>query len=138
MISIENDNPLDRIQTAALKETLNKICLENSATLRSLVFVVLSDEQLLEMNKTHLDHDYYTDVITFDLSEDTGVVEGEVYMSIDRIKDNSKTFNKSTVNEFSRVAIHGLLHLIGYDDHSDEDKKIIRQKEDEYLNLLPY
>jgi rRNA maturation RNase YbeY len=87
------------------------------------------------MNRTHLDHDYYTDIITFDLS-DSEPIEGEIYISVDRVKENASTYGVSFEEELCRVMCHGLLHLIGYDDHSDADKQEMRAKETFCLSLL--
>lgn len=94
-------------------------------------FIFCSDEFLLEINKKHLGHDDYTDIITFPFEEDP--VAGEIYISIDRVKENAATFGVNFSEELRRVMIHGILHLCGYDDHEDEDIEEIRMKEDVYL-----
>ena len=138
MISFNTSPPLKPELQEQLKAVLIKIINENGFKLDSLTYILTSDEELLEMNKSHLNHDYYTDVITFDLSDDDKTIDGEVYISTDRVLDNSTQFNVTYPAEFCRVAIHGLLHLVGYNDHSPSEVKIIRQKENEYLNLLPF
>jgi len=102
-----------------------------------LNFILLSDDALLEMNKNYLDHDYYTDVITFDLSN-SDIISGEIYISIDRVIDNANELNKEVDDELHRVMVHGLLHLVGYDDKSLEDKELMTSKEDKYLHLRPF
>ena len=82
----------------------------------SLNYIFCSDEYLLEINKQYLDHDYYTDIITFDNSEDEGKIEGDIYISVDRVKENADTFGTDFETEMRRVLIHGLLHLMGYTD----------------------
>lgn len=95
-------------------------------------FILLNDEELRVINRDYLNHDDYTDVISFDLAEEKNV-EGEVYLSYDRIKENSFHYGVSSQNEFNRVMIHGMLHLIGYTDGTDEGKNEMRTKEDYYL-----
>ena len=97
-----------------------------------LTVVFVTDEYLLEMNKTHLDHDYYTDIITFDYTE-SNFISGDLFISYDRVLDNSKEFNVSSYNELCRVVFHGVLHLCGYKDKSSEDEKLMRAKESFYL-----
>jgi rRNA maturation RNase YbeY len=92
----------------------------------------VTDEYLLEINKTHLDHDYYTDIITFDYTE-SNFISGDLFISYDRVLDNSKEFNVSSYNELCRVVFHGVLHLCGYMDKSPEDEKLMRAKESFYL-----
>lgn len=101
-----------------------------------LSFNFCSDRHLLNMNKEHLNHDYYTDIITFELNEH-GLISGDIYISIDRVKDNAKTIGNPFNQELWRVIIHGVLHLCGYKDKSDKDAKNMRKKEDHYLSLLP-
>jgi rRNA maturation RNase YbeY len=97
-------------------------------------YIFCSDEFLLEINKEHLQHDDYTDIITFPLHEDP--LTGEIYISVDRVKENAITFGNSFDDELHRVMVHGVLHLCGYDDHEEKDVKEIRAKEDEYLARL--
>lgn len=89
------------------------------------------------MNRSYLSHDYYTDIITFDISEESQVIEGELYISLDRVRENADAVSASFESELHRVLIHGVLHLMGYLDKSDSDQKIMRSKEDAYLSLLP-
>ena len=97
-----------------------------------ITVVFVTDEYLLEMNRTHLDHDYYTDIITFDYTE-SNFISGDLFISYDRVLDNSKEFNVSSYNELCRVVFHGVLHLCGYKDNSSEDEKLMRAKESFYL-----
>ena len=97
-----------------------------------ITVVFVTDEYLLEMNRTHLDHDYYTDIITFDYTE-SNFISGDLFISFDRVLDNSKEFNVSSFNELCRVIFHGVLHLCGYKDKSSEDEKLMRAKESFYL-----
>ena len=102
----------------------------------NMSFSFCSDEYLLQINREHLNHDYYTDIITFDFCEGK-TISGDIYISIDRVKDNAKTENKTISNELFRVIIHGVLHLCGYKDKKPADARLMRQKEDYYLSLLP-
>ena len=105
-------------------------------TLKRINYIFCDDEFLLHINKSFLKHDFYTDIITFNLSEDDTGVIGEVYISTDRIKENAKTFDVTTKEEFLRVIIHGALHLCGYKDKKKSEIRIIRNKENEYLFLF--
>ena len=95
----------------------------------------MSDDELLAINQQHLQHDDYTDIITFDLSDIEASVDGEIYVSIDRIKDNSTKFNCTFDQEIVRVLSHGILHLLGYKDKSESDILKMREKEANCLSL---
>lgn len=97
-----------------------------------ITVVFVTDEYLLEMNKTHLNHDYYTDIITFDYTE-SNFISGDLFISYDRVLENAKDFSVSSFNELSRVIFHGVLHLCGYKDKSKGDEKLMRAKEAFYL-----
>ncbi|WP_240965766.1 rRNA maturation RNase YbeY [Pseudoflavitalea sp. G-6-1-2] len=100
-----------------------------------LSFVFCSDAYLLEINKQYLKHNYYTDIITFDLSQTPGVISGELYISVDRVKDNAQNFNVSFKEELHRVIFHGALHLCGYKDKTEKEEALMRKMEDKYLRL---
>ncbi|TDO01272.1 rRNA maturation RNase YbeY [Sunxiuqinia elliptica] len=95
-------------------------------------FIFCSDDYLLDINRQYLDHDYYTDIITFDYVEGDDV-SGDVFISIDRVRENAETFQVSFQNELNRIIIHGVLHLLGYKDKEADEKKIMTGKEDYYL-----
>ena len=101
-----------------------------------LYYYFCSDEKLLEINRERLGHDFYTDIVTFPLTDCETVLSSEFCISVDRIKDNSVTFGRSYESELHRVIIHGVLHLIGFDDHTEEDEKVMREKEEEALRML--
>ena len=103
--------------------------------LNHLNYIFCSDNALLEINRTYLDHNFYTDVITFDLSSSPKEILADIYISVDRIKENAKSLNLFFKEEFHRVMFHGLLHLCGYNDKTKSQKELIRKKEDFYLNL---
>ncbi len=100
----------------------------------SINFIFCSDEYLLEINKNYLNHNYYTDIITFNLSSRPALLEAEVYISLDRVRDNAQIEETTMKEEIHRVMFHGLLHLCGYGDKKKEDIKIMRKKEQEYIN----
>jgi len=95
----------------------------------------LSDDELLEINKTHLDHDYYTDIITFDYST-SRKISGELFISMDRVRENASTHGSSEIQEFHRVVAHGVLHLLGFKDKTEVESKVMREKENEVLRAL--
>ena len=97
--------------------------------------IFCSDEHLLKMNVEHLDHDFYTDIITFDYSENK-IVSGDLFISKDRVEDNSNQFKEPFEKEIHRVIIHGVLHLLGYNDKTEEEQKQMREKENYYLDRL--
>ena len=97
--------------------------------------IFMSDEDLLEINKKFLQHDYFTDIITFDYTEGDKL-SGELYISIDTVKANALEYNQDFITELNRVVIHGILHLIGFDDHEEQDKIEMTKEEDKSLELL--
>ncbi len=97
--------------------------------------ILLSDDDLLQYNRDFLNHDYYTDIITFLIEEDEDVLEAELYISLDRVKENALTLSLSFERELLRVFIHGLLHLCSYNDKEEDEVKLMREKEDFYLKL---
>lgn len=104
--------------------------------LEELNFILCSDEYLLVINKQYLNHDTYTDVITFDNSEELKTIVGDIFISIERIQENAKQFKSTVQQELCRVMVHGTLHLLGYKDKGKAAKTLMTQKEDQYLALL--
>lgn len=96
--------------------------------------IFCSDNYILDVNMKYLQHDYFTDIITFDYCEGK-VLSGDLFISVDCVRENSIEFGTDFEEELHRVIVHGVLHLIGYDDHTDEDKKVMRQKENYYLQM---
>ena len=96
-------------------------------------YIFCDDEYLLQVNKDFLDHDYYTDIITFDYVKGK-IISGDIFVSLQRVKDNSSTLSTEYDEELKRVLAHGILHLCGYKDKSQEDETIMREKENYYLN----
>lgn len=105
--------------------------------LGDLSIILCSDNYLLKINKQYLKHDYYTDIITFDYVEDNRI-SGDLFISIERIKENSVEYNTTLIKELYRVMFHGVLHLIGYNDKNAEEKKVMREKEDFYLSEVDF
>lgn len=101
-----------------------------------LYYYFCSDDKLLEINQQRLGHDFYTDIVTFPLTDCESFISSEFCLSLDRIAENAQTFGRSYESELHRVIIHGVLHLIGFDDLTDEDEKMMRMKEEESLSLL--
>ncbi len=103
-----------------------------------LSFVFCSDAYLLEINKQYLNHDTFTDIVTFDSSEDEDVIAGDIFISVERIRENASKFSVSQKDELNRVIIHGVLHLCGYYDKKKEDKALMTEKEDYYLSTRTF
>jgi len=120
-----------------LTNWISKVCITENYNLGDISLIFCSDEYLLDMNRTHLDHDYYTDIITFDYT-DNQIVSGDLFISIDRVRDNATDFNVSFEHELCRVIIHGVLHLCGYKDKSDDEEKLMRSKENNALSLISF
>ena len=120
-------------QRTLIKEVIRDLFKKEKTPLEQLQYIFCSDEYLLQINKQYLQHDYYTDIITFDLSENPGLVTGEIYISVDRVKDNAQAFKVSFKQELLRVIFHGALHLCGYKDKSKIDEAAMRKAEDKYL-----
>lgn len=118
-----------------IKDWITKTIKKEGFKLGELSYNFCTDEELLRVNIEHLNHDFYTDIITFELNEDRHII-GDIYISIDRVKDNAKQNKTSYTNELMRVLIHGVLHLCGYKDKTKKDAALMREKEDYYLSLL--
>lgn len=99
-----------------------------------IAIIFCSDNYILQVNQQYLGHDYYTDIITFDYTEGDKL-SGDLFISIDTVKANSEEYGTEFDNELNRVIVHGLLHLIGFDDHNERDIALMRKKEDYYLSL---
>jgi rRNA maturation RNase YbeY len=118
------------------KDFIERIFIEEGKQLEKLRYIFCSDNYLLNINKTFLKHDYFTDIITFDLSEGFVEIVGEVYISIHRVRDNARSLRTNVTNELLRVLFHGALHLCGYKDKKKSEITIMREKEDYYLSLF--
>ena len=124
------------IEPQRVKAWIGEVIEKYGKTVGELYYYFCSDEKLLEINRERLGHDFYTDIVTFPLTDCETVLSSEFCISIDRIKENAVTFGRSFESELHRVIIHGVLHLIGFDDHTEEDVKEMREKEEDALKLL--
>ena len=119
-----------------IRSWLQKIVENNGAKIKEINFIFCSDEYLKQVNIDYLDHHYYTDIITFDNSEEEDKLEGDIFISVDRIQENSIEFAKSFEEELHRVMAHGVLHLLGFGDKEEEEVIEMRKQEDLSLSLL--
>lgn len=132
---IKNEIRFRLSDSRRLSSWINRIAKKEGFSISSLLFVFCTDEYVHEMNKKFLNHDDLTDILTFDLSNKEEGLLGEVYISIDRVKDNAYKYKTSFAEELRRVIIHGALHLMGYDDKSPSKARQMREKEDASLSL---
>jgi len=127
------DNTNFRLKRSGkIRAFVSEIILAENRNCEKLAYIFTTDEDLKKINVQFLNHNYFTDVITFDYSEDP-VINGEVYMSIDRIRENAKAYSVKIEDEILRVMFHGVLHLTGYNDISEVEKKVMRAREDYWL-----
>ena len=120
-----------------LKAWISNSIREEGLILGEINVIFCSDEHLLTLNREHLEHDYYTDIITFDYRQGQ-VVSGDLFISYDRVLDNAKKFTASSKQETYRVVIHGIMHLCGYFDKKKNDVKLMRFKENYYLSKIDF
>lgn len=118
-----------------VSELIRRVIAKEKKISGDLSFIITDDESLRKINIEFLEHDYYTDVITFNYNEGN-VLNGEVYISLDRVKENALNYNVSLNMELIRVVVHGVLHLAGYDDKDESGKSEMRRMEDYWLNSL--
>ena len=123
-------------QPQLAQEWISDAIIREGKLVGEISYIFCSDEYLHKMNLEHLNHDTLTDIVTFNYCEDNHI-NSDLFISIDRVKENAKTFKTSFQNELYRVMIHGILHLLGYDDKTSEDQNLMRAREDFYLTLLP-
>lgn len=135
MITFQNTSKFKVKDLRKKKLWLNSISNNEGKKIESLSFLFVDDEEMLKYNKKYLQHESYTDVITFDSSEDKKIA-GDIIISLERVNDNAKFYQVSYNYELQRVMAHGLLHLLGYNDKNNEEKKIIRKKENYYLDNI--
>lgn len=135
MIHVDCTRLNEELNLAYLNEWYDRIAGDEGFLLGDLSVILGDDEWLLEFNRKFLNHNFYTDIITFDYVEG-GVISGDLLISYERVAENSLGLNVSRETELNRVLIHGFLHLCGYNDKTCQEKEIMRKKEDFYLNLL--
>ena len=114
---------------------IEKVIIGEGYTAKNINYIFCSDDHLLTLNQEYLNHDTLTDIITFDHSEQSLNLEADIYVSIDRVRDNASSLKNDFAEELHRVLIHGLLHLIGLEDKTEADRQVMRRKEDACLSL---
>jgi rRNA maturation RNase YbeY len=123
---------------AKVRAWLQQIAASHKKKIEGLNYVFVSDEKLLEMNVQFLDHDTLTDIITFQNDAPKGSLSGDIFISVDRVADNARSFGQSRNDELCRVMAHGLLHLCGFKDKSEKDARIMRSQEEKALDLRTF
>ena len=137
MITFHNEDIKFNLKNKRLLKSWIKDSTQNeNCSVGNLTYVFCSDEHLLNMNKEHLSHNYYTDIITFNYTVEKQI-SGDFFISIDRVDENANQQNNKFTDELHRVLIHGVLHLVGYNDKTDLQQAEMTSKEDYYLNLRP-
>ena len=130
------DVPFPNLDFDTVRDWIEQVVVTSGRRLGELYYYFCSDEQLLEINRERLGHDFYTDIVTFPLDDCREVISSEFCLSLDRIAENALAYRRTYESELHRVIIHGVLHLIGYDDLTEDDRKQMREKEEECLKLL--
>jgi probable rRNA maturation factor len=134
MIRFFNEDTAYKLaQRQHIRQWLTAQAKQEGMKIGELNYIFCSDEYLLQMNRDHLNHDYYTDIITFDNSDTEGKISGDIFVSVERVADNATQLGLEPAQEMSRVLAHGLLHLCGYGDKTTDEQQIMRQKEDTWL-----
>jgi rRNA maturation RNase YbeY len=121
---------------AKIRNWLNSVIREEKKNPWYTNFIFCSDDYLLELNRTYLHQETLTDILTFPYQDDKDTISGDIFISIDRVKDNAEEFRQDFEKELQRVMVHGVLHLIGYSDQGKTKKKIMREREDYYLEKV--
>ena len=136
MITFNTENiAFPPIKRQAVGNWIKHIAKLHGKRVGEVNYLFCTDEKILEVNKTYLQHDYYTDIITFDYTEND-CISGDIFISLDTVKSNAETFNTDYLEELHRVIIHGILHLCGQNDHSDEEQAEMTRKENEALGKM--
>ena len=134
-VSFNFDNSFNLKDRHKIKRWIKQVVENAGFRLGSVSYIFCSDEKILEVNKQYLNHDFYTDIITFDYVE-KDTINGDIFISTDRVKENASQFNVPFEEELHRVIIHGILHLLGQEDHTPKEEKQMRKKENEALLLF--
>ena len=129
------DVEMPSIDAQRVKAWIGEVAEKHGKTIGELYYYFCSDEKLLEINRERLGHDFYTDIVTFPLGEENELISSEFCISLDRVTENCLNFGRSFESELLRVMIHGVLHLIGFDDHSEEEQKAMRSQEEKCLEM---
>jgi len=125
------------IHKNSITKYINSLIVNELKECGNISVIFCSDKYLLEMNKQYLSHDYYTDIITFDYVEQN-IISGDLFISFERIKDNADELDIELIREVYRVVFHGVLHLVGYNDKTDEEQKVMTEKENYYLSVVDF
>lgn len=134
-VSFNFDNSFNLKDRLKIKRWIKQVVENAGFKLGSVSYIFCSDEKILEVNKQYLNHDFYTDIITFDYVE-KDIINGDIFISTDRVRENAQEFNVAFEEELHRVIIHGILHLLGQQDHTPKEEKQMRKKENEALLLF--
>lgn len=129
------DVPVPKLKRRLTSQWIKQVIASEGKMVGDVSFIFCSDSYLLDVNKKYLEHDYFTDIITFDYVEGL-VISGDIFISVDRVNENSVEFKTTVTDELNRILIHGILHLLGYKDKQKKDKLLMTEKEDFYLNVL--
>ncbi len=135
MISFNYETAFSLDNEAQLSDWIVKVISEEGCKLEEINYIFCDDEYLLKLNVEFLNHDTLTDIISFDYSVGK-IIQGDIFISIERVKDNAIDFKVSTLEELYRVMVHGVLHYCGYKDKSESEERLMRQKENHYLKQL--
>lgn len=131
------DIPFQLPEKSKVKNWVKEVIKKHHYSVGHLNYIFSTDEYLLKINQNYLQHDYYTDIITFDHSEKKGSISGDIYISVERIKENAFEQSLNFHDELKRVIIHGVLHLLGFNDQTPAEKGEMRKKEEACLSLYP-
>lgn len=129
------DLPFPKIKRRQVSTWIKAVAEGHNKKVGDISYIFCSDEKILEVNRQYLEHDYFTDIITFDYSEGN-YISGDMFISLDTVKSNSEQFNTDYIEELHRVIIHGILHLCGFGDKTPEEEANMRSKEEEALNEI--
>jgi rRNA maturation RNase YbeY len=129
------DVPFPKFKRRETKKWISLTIEKYHKRMGSITYIFCSDEEILRINKQYLNHDYYTDIITFDYTENE-IVSGDLFISSDTVRTNSEKFQTDYNEELHRVMVHGILHLCGFNDKTPEDERLMRKMEDEALKVL--
>ena len=135
MISFNYELEFQLDNEELFSDWISRVILSENKKEGDINYVFCDDEYILQINNQYLEHDYYTDIISFDYSVGNEL-HGDIFVSIDRVKENAQDFNVTFEEELKRVIIHGILHYSGYKDKSEEDEVLMRQKEDEKIKMF--
>ena len=130
-----DDIKFPEIKRREISNWIKSVAASHNKKIGEIAYIFCSDKKMLEINMQYLNHDYYTDIITFDYSENN-IISGDLFISLDTVQSNAEKFATDYNEELCRVIIHGILHLCGYNDKSVGDEKVMREKEDEALKQL--